>query len=513
MTPPPIRDQLGGGVSVLERHRVPVVCVVIGLAFFLFFFRLGDRSFRNPDEGRYADIAREMVLRGDWVEPRLYGVDYLRKPPLFYWLVAGSFKLLGFSEWAARAVPALFGFFGVLATYFFARRFFGDRSAFFSALLLASNLWYLGVSRYLLMDAVFTFFVVGSLYLFFTGAKKIGSKSAGAFFLLSYASMALAFLTKGLAGAVIPSAAIFFYLLLTKQFRTVLPRMQIFWGVALFGAIALPWFISVSLREEEFLSFFFLHEHFKRFLSTDFEHQEGWYFYFLVLPVIFMPWVLFKGPMKESFRALRRGPGDHSRFFLLVCALSVVFFYSLSRSKLPTYILPAVVFFSVLIADGCSRWKHARAGSVFYGIVAIFSAASIGVGVAMEKANPNYTTKSFAEALKARLNGSDERIFIYDHPGAFYDFEFYLGHPVKLVGLGGELKLAKPDERVEEASITLEKFKEILNSPESIYCLMRQSDYLGWEPGVRKRVRILKEDKRKVLIANLAALSRHGGAL
>lgn len=513
MTPPPIRNQIGGEVNVLERHRVPAICVVIGLSLFLFFFRLGERSFRNPDEGRYAEIAREMVLRGDWIEPRLYGVDYLRKPPLFYWLVAGSFKLAGFSESAARAVPALFGFLGILATYSFTRRWFGERSAFFSSLLLASNLWYLSVSRYLLMDAVFSFFIVAALYLFFEGAQRIGSKGKDVFFGLSYASTALAFLTKGLAGVVIPVSAVLCYLLLTGQLRSLLPRIRIFWGVVIFSVIILPWFVSVSLREDEFLSFFFLHEHFKRYLSADFEHQEAWYFYFWILPVIFLPWVFFKGPMKESFRYLRRGAGDHPRFFLLVSALSVVFFYSLSRSKLPTYILPAVVFFSVLIADGWSRWKHPRAARVFYGIVAVFCAASVGVSVVMEKANPNYTTKSFAESLKARLSGTKAQVFIYDHPGAFYDFEFYLGHPVKLVGLKGELELTKGDEEERETSVTHEKFKEILNSPESIYCLMRKSDYLGWDLSDRKRVRILKEDKRKVLIANPAALSHHGGAL
>ncbi len=490
-------------MSVLGRRRLPAVGVLIGLSLFLFFFRLGDRSFRNPDEGRYAEIAREMVLSGDWVEPRLYGIDYLRKPPLFYWLVGSSFKLFGFSEWAARAVPALFGCLGILATYFFTRHFFGARSAVFSGFFLVSNLWYLSVGRYLLMDMVFSFFVVGTLYLFFAGAcEETGSKKAGFFFLLAGASMALAFLTKGLAGVVLPVAGIFFYLLLTGQLRSCFSKSHLFGGMVLFSLIAFPWFVAVSLREKEFLSFFFLHEHFKRFLSKDFEHQAGWYFYLWILPAIFVPWVLFPGPVKKSFEFLKRGSEDRPRFFLMVCALVVVLFYSFSRSKLPTYILPAVILLSILIADGWSRWRHPRAQALFGGIVAVFCVAALVVTAVMENVNENYTTKYFAEALKSRLKGSEQRIFIYDHPGAFYDFEFYLGRPVKLVGLEGEFELSRGNEEAAEASVTHEEFKKILSGPESVYCLMRKSDYLGWSPDERERVHVLKEDQRKVLVTS-----------
>ena len=117
--------------------------IVLGLSLLLFFFRLGDRSFRNPDEGRYAEIAKEMVQSGNWVQPRLYGIDYLRKPILFYWLVAASFKVFGFSEWGARLVPALFGIFGVATTFFFTRRILDLKTAFYAAMILATNVLYL----------------------------------------------------------------------------------------------------------------------------------------------------------------------------------------------------------------------------------------------------------------------------------------------------------------------------------------------------------------------------------
>ena len=146
--------------------------IILFFSAALFSFKLGDRSFRNPDEGRYAEIAREMVVSGNWIEPKIYGVDYLRKPPLFYWLTAFFFKLFGFNEWAGRSVPALFGVLGVLATFWFVRRIFDESAAFFSTLVLASNFWYLEVGRYLVIDAVFSFFVVSGLYCFYVAANS-----------------------------------------------------------------------------------------------------------------------------------------------------------------------------------------------------------------------------------------------------------------------------------------------------------------------------------------------------
>ena len=188
---------------------------VLALSLFLFSFRLGDRAFRDPDEGRYAHIASQMARSGNWLEPKLFGMDYLRKPPLFYWLVAASMKVCGENEWAARAVPALFGILGVAATYFFARKFFGARAALFSAFLLLSNPWYLHVSRYLVIDSVFSFFVTAGIYLFYLA--RTAPKNAVLYDAGFYACVALAFLAKGVLALILPGFSILIYAALTRQ--------------------------------------------------------------------------------------------------------------------------------------------------------------------------------------------------------------------------------------------------------------------------------------------------------
>ena len=496
-----VATERGGGVNFSDFKNNAAILIVIGLAAFMFFFRLGDRSFRNPDEGRYAEIAREMVQSGDWITPRLYGVSYLRKPILFYWLVAGSFKFLGFSEFAARAVPGAFGFLSVLAAYFFVRRILGIKPAFFSALLLASNFWFIQVGRYLLIDMVFTFFLVMAFYFFYLGSEE--EKNTKNYFFIFFACLALAFLTKGLAALALTAVAAFSYLCLTGRFRKVFFRIPWFWGLALFLTLALPWFAVISRRQPHFLSFFFLHEHLKRFVSVDFEHQAGWYYYLAALPIFFIPWIFFWPPLKKGFEFLKSPAQDRPRLFLFVSGVVTILFYSVSKTKLPTYILPAVVFFAILIADGWSRWQSPKAGALFYSITAALCAISLAITFVMERVNGEYSNKAFAQSLNERLRfPGQEKVYIYDHPGPFYDFQFYLKHPVKLVGLAGELELSKEDPDASKAFITYEQFKESLKTDQKVYCLMRKSDYLGMDEGDRGWVRVLKEDKRKVLIVN-----------
>ncbi len=551
--------------------RRPFFCttfwIVLAVTVFLFFFKLGDRSFRNPDEGRYAEIAAEMVKTGDWVEPQLYGVGYLRKPILFYWLVAASFKIFGFSEWAARLVPASFGVLGVLLTFFFARKVFNEKIAFTASLILATNVLYLQIGRYLLIDMVFSFFLVAAMYLFYLAVHEEKHKTR--FYGLFYVCISLAFLTKGLATLPIIGIISFLYLSLTRQWTRTLREMRLGWGIVIFLVTVLPWFVQIALRRPDFLDFFFIHEHFKRYLSSQFEHQEAWHYYVGLTPVALIPWVFFPEPLLRPLASLNENKWRNPRFFLLLCGLAVVFFYSLSSSKLMTYILPSLPFFSILIAVGWAHWQErvlsscsATASTVmagvlfiagfvvlvgaplvvphlkdrsldkiipplqgiagllvagggagffllrakrfrafFYAWVIMLSVVSMVVCDAMRTMNSDYTTKSFAQFLKPKLQEND-RVFIYDHPGAFYDFRFYLDFPVKLVGMQGELELFKEDPKAKSASISHEEFLNLAKKEKGIYCLLRKSDFLGLDESVRKSLLVLKEDNRKVLVVS-----------
>ncbi|HTL71125.1 MAG TPA: glycosyltransferase family 39 protein [Candidatus Eisenbacteria bacterium] len=537
--------------------RKLLFAALAGLTLFLFFFRLGERSFRNPDEGRYAEIAREMVVSGDWIEPHLYGLDYLRKPALFYWLVAGSFKLFGRGEFAARAVPALFGLFGVVATWLFARRYFGARAAAFAALILATNVWYVEVGRYLLIDAVFGFFLTAAFFSFYAAWREGGRR----FWLAFYAFVGLAFLAKGVAAVAIPALAVLGYFIWTRRLKEGISRSFSPAGILLFLAIVLPWFVAISVRESEFLNFFFLHEHVTRYLSKDFEHQEPWFFYLALLPAVFFPWVFFWAPVKKGFA--EKGPAG----FLAAVFCAVVGFYSLSRSKLATYLVPAIPPAAVLLGSGWAAWTEregdARPGrgtvlalgsglaalagavfvvyapwgphlsrkvpapewillillsaaaefavllflvrrgtrkAVFFSIIGFLSAASVLVAFAMESENEKYTTKHFAEILRPKLDRGQE-VYLHGQPGAFYDFAFYLDRPVKLIGLDGELVFNEGEEETKTAVVTPKEWESLL-ADRQIFTLMRRSDYTALDPAVRNLTTVLAEDERKVLVSS-----------
>ncbi len=543
--------------------------LLISLCLFLFFFRLGDRPLRNPDEGRYAEVAREMVTSGNWIEPTLYGVDYLKKPPLFYWLIALSFKGLGFTEFAARLVPTLFGLLGVLGTFFFVRKTTGEKEAWMASALLATNVWYLQVSRYLVIDAVFSFFLVACLYLFFLAMQPGVYKKV--FYGLFYLSMGLAMLTKGPTAPVVLVLCLGSYLVLRRRFWEVFREAEPVLGLALVGLVTAPWFVLISSRKPEFFSVFLLQEHFQRFSSKGFEHQEPFYYYFAALPLMFFPWGLFLKPLEKAVGLVKKNASSPD-LYLLVCAATLVLFYSLSSSKLPTYMLPCIPLLSIPLAKGWARlmeegspktsrttllsvvslvllmaaclavvvapayskdWfrrlpEEARPGlfaillsffstsflamlflsrrqwqRLFITITLCLGLVSLPVSSMMRGMNRDYTTCHFAQVLKPLL-GPDDKVYIYEHPGAFYDFAFYLDRPVKLVGLGGELEISKTDEKAREHSLDFEEFFEQVRSNISLYCLMRRSDFDGLPQDVRSALHALHEDHRKVLTSTVS---------
>ena len=555
-----------------NRNSALLFLAVASLSSFLFFFKLGDRSLRNPDEGRYAEIAKEMVLRHDWVEPRLYGIDYLKKPVLFYWLLALSFKLFGFNEFAARFVPALFGELGVVMTFCFAKKVFDTKTGFYAALILTTNFWYLQTGRYLLIDMLFSFLAVAALYSFYLARTE--DRHRRAYNLLFYVCVSLAFFAKGPVGIVIPGLAVVLTMTVQRRFGSVLSQMNLFAGLLIFSLIVLPWFILISLKEPEFIRIFFFHEHWARFVSSQFEHQEAWYYYFLAVPVFLIPWVLFPAPLVHGYSLVKDTAMRHAHLFLWASGVGLIVFFSLSKSKLPTYILPGIPLFSVLFGDAWARseglfskkWAYRaslaavvllfftacvfvsaaplysshfppasakrmvtilqliggsvlvgcvlgfralrlkRADRLFYAMIFMMALVSFPTASAMSELNKDYTTKPFAQTLRARLK-ADDLVFIYDHPGPFYDFRFYLGHPVKLVGLEGEFKYSDKktdaqlvrDQDERESWVTREEFYEMLKQGKKLYCLIRKSDFLEMDPTIRQQALILAQDERKIL--------------
>lgn len=311
------------------------------LAFSLVWFGCLDyRKLIQPDEGRYAEIAREMAVSGDFVTPRLNGIKYFEKPPLQYWATAATFKLFGEHEWSARIWPGLTGFLSVLLVFFSANRLLGQRAALLAAATLGSGLFTVLIGHINTLDMGLSFFLQLALTgMLFANHEDTPGRHRRKWMLLVWAALALAMLSKGLISLVLCGATLVAYSLLARDFSPW-KRLEAGRGTLLFLAIAAPWFVAVSLANPEFPHFFFIHEHFERFLTKEHgRYQPAWYF-FAILLVGTLPWTLM---MLQGWLGawMRERSGDFQpQRFLFVWAAVILGFFSASSSKLPSYILP-----------------------------------------------------------------------------------------------------------------------------------------------------------------------------
>ena len=316
---------------------------------FPFFLTLGSLPLIDPDEGRYAEIPREMLERGDLITPTLNYVKYFEKPPLLYWMNAASIKLFGQSEFAARFPSALCGLLTVLATYVIARHLYGRRSALLAALILGTSAGFVMQSRIILTDMLLTFCLTAALGSFIVATLREGRRSRPLPWYLFYFFSGLAVLAKGLIGMVFPAGIIFFYLLLGRRWH-LLREMRLVTGLMLFCAVTVPWFVAVSLKNPEFAHFFFIREHFQRFTSTVHgRYQPFWYFVPVLLGTM-LPWSFFIiGALGRAWRD-RHHEEERPGLFLVIWTVLIFLFFSKSSSKLVPYILPIFPPLAILIA-------------------------------------------------------------------------------------------------------------------------------------------------------------------
>jgi len=331
---------------MISRRALWALLIVFAAAWFC---NLGYRHLVKPDEGRYAEIAREMVASGDWVTPRLNGYKYFEKPALQYWATAAAFSLFGQNEWTARLWPGLTGFLGVLLVFFAGRRLLGPPAGLYGAAVAASGALYVFIGHGLSLDMGLAFFMSACVFAFALAQRdEAEPETRRRWMLLAWAAAALAVLSKGLVGVVLPAAAVVLYILVERDWKR-LARLHLLSGGILFLAIAAPWFIAASLANPEFFRFFFIHEHFERFLSREHgRYQPLWYFVPVLLLGI-LPWVVSLLP--ALWRAWARDAQvrfQPRRFLLLWCAVVFVFF-SASQSKIGSYILPMFPALALLI--------------------------------------------------------------------------------------------------------------------------------------------------------------------
>ncbi len=330
--------------KILEKP-VLFLTILTLLCGYLFFFQSGKMALTDPDETFYAQTAKEMLARNEWVTPYLYDKPQFEKPILFYWLVEASYKVFGINEFAARFPSAVFGLIGVIAIYFLGALLFGKRAGMLSAVMLAVNVEYVILSRACVTDMVLsTFMLLGALF-FFYGYLK----GKNYFYLLSAAGFGLATLTKGPVAILLAGSIIFIYLILAKDLKSI-KKMPVLLMALVFTITAAPWYlIAYKLHGMSFIDAFFGFHNVTRFLEA--EHKIGSQFYYNVPVVLggFFPWSVFL-PV-GLWNMFKRGRNKFKpEIFVLVWFFVIFIFFSISSTKLPTYIFPC--FMSLALVTG-----------------------------------------------------------------------------------------------------------------------------------------------------------------
>jgi hypothetical protein len=330
-----------------KEQKIKHVIALLLLSYAFFFYGIGDYSLKEPDEGRYAEIPREMNELHDYVVPHLNYVRYFEKPPLLYWTTAASFKLFGTNEWAFRFPNALCAFLCTIFLYFFIRRWFNEQMAFLSSVVLITSFGFFAMARIVTTDMLFTFWLFLSL-LFFYGYYR----EKKSFFIYSfYVAIAAATLAKGPVALILMGGTILIFLFTEHNFRFI-TEMKILKGLAIYLGITLPWIIAISLREKEFLYFFFMDQHILRFLTSK-HKRSGPIYYFL--PVLFsgmFPWSVFIP------RAIINTWKNKELRLMLTWVFVILVFFSISGSKLPPYILPLFPPMAIILSHlFCDKWQ------------------------------------------------------------------------------------------------------------------------------------------------------------
>jgi 4-amino-4-deoxy-L-arabinose transferase-like glycosyltransferase len=306
----------------------------------VWFGSLGLRSLIHADEGRYAALALEMARSGDWITPRLNGLLYFEKPALQYWIGALSFQAFGISEFSARLWPGLAGFLTVLATGFTAAALWGREDGARALAICASTTWIICNSHFLTLDAGLTLFLTLTLCaVLLAECASLGPSVRRRWIWVAWAAMAGAVMSKGLVGMVIPGSVLLIVSLWRRDFG-LWRRMHLVSGGLIFLALTAPWFVLVSQRNPGFAEFFFVHEHFARYLSNVHRREGAWWYYLPLLLAGLLPWT---GGLPWLVRRdkLVTGSADiMARRVLVAWCGFVLVFFSISGSKLPSYILP-----------------------------------------------------------------------------------------------------------------------------------------------------------------------------
>ncbi len=370
--------------SALHPGKILLLLIIYAL---LWFGTLNYRHLIPSDEGRYAEMAREMLVTGDWITPRYNGYKYFEKPPLQVWATAAAFHVFGIGDWQARLWTALTGFFTILFIGFTGTRIFNARAGWLAAVVLASSPMWVISGHFNSLDMGLSAFLVAALCSLLLAQTSQNPSGTRHWMWACWIFMALATLSKGVIGAAIPAMVLIAYSISAWDWK-VWTRLHLVSGTILYLLITAPWFIFVAQRNPEFLEFFFIHEHLQRF-TQDAHSRTGPMYYFVPLLLIgILPWVFqIPGSIAQAWQERQR---NFSSGWLLACWFVVIFtFFSMSRSKLPGYIIPIFPALALLIGNHLDRllghtntlgtsWRVQTLGFALLGCIGFFFLSEIG---------------------------------------------------------------------------------------------------------------------------------------
>jgi 4-amino-4-deoxy-L-arabinose transferase-like glycosyltransferase len=340
---------------------LPLVALAVLVFGVVWFATLGQRALIHPDEGRYASIALEMARSGDWITPRLNGLLYFEKPALQYWIGALFFHWLGPTEFAARLWPGLAGFLTLLLVGYTAGRLWGRETGVRALAIAASTAWIAANGHFLSLDAGLMFFLTLSLCaVLLAEQRNVPDAARRCWVWLAWAGMAGAVLSKGLVGLLIPGCVLLVSALWLRDFG-LFRRLHWGSGTALFLVLTVPWFVLVSQRNPGFAEFFFVHEHFERYLSNVHKREGAWWYFVPILLAGLLPWTSALPWLGHHDRVEEPDAQRKARSVLIVWSVFVFVFFSASGSKLPSYILPMFPALALLIA---LRLRHVQAATL-----------------------------------------------------------------------------------------------------------------------------------------------------
>ncbi len=374
-----VRGRLYLQPSTLAKRAWLLVLLAV-IAFYL--YGLGHLPFVGPDEPRYAEVAREMYLRGDLITPTLGGRAWFEKPALLYWMIMSGFGLFGVSEWAARIGPAISGLLTVCAVFWIGRSVCSRSETplgglgLWSCVVAASMGGLIAFSRAASFDIVVTMTTAIAFACFLPAELETDGRKRTLLLAGFYTFVGASLLAKGLVGIVIPFGVVFAYYLLRRRWPERGVLLSLLWGSPIALAVAATWYAPVIARNGwPFINQFFIQHHFARYVSNKYRHPQPIYYYLIVIVLLSLPWTAF---LFDAVLVMKRWswsgerPEDKFRVFALAWIIVPVFFFSFSGSKLPGYILPALPAVALLAGErvrtllrsNTSSWPMGLTGAV-----------------------------------------------------------------------------------------------------------------------------------------------------